>query len=74
MPWHEPDADDLARAAPDGARAPTYSFVKFARAVGLFEVRSPSGWREQFPTLPTVTPAGAPVKWGFIWRGDALGG
>jgi hypothetical protein len=69
-----PDADDLAAAEPDGEHAPAYSFMKFARAVGLFEIRPPSGWRDQFPNLPSVTPAGANVKWGFIWRGEALGG
>lgn len=58
----------------DSGRFVSYPFLKFARAVGLFESRPPQGWRAQFPAVPTHRPSGASIGWKYLWRGEALGG
>ncbi|MBI2392821.1 MAG: hypothetical protein HYV09_24765 [Deltaproteobacteria bacterium] len=64
----------LHRESDDSGLAMTYPFVKFARAVGLFETRHPHEWHAQFPHLPTHRPAGQKITWKFLWHGDALAG
>lgn len=50
----------------------SYALLKFARAVGIVESRTPSKWADAFPQLRTTTPSGERISWRFYWLGPAL--
>jgi hypothetical protein len=63
----------LSDTAAESGLFVTYPFIKFAKAVGLFESRVPKQWTEVFPDLVAARPSGAAINWKYLWLGEALG-